>query len=95
MPNKRTTIKLNAKGASTAVGALRAADKRYEVRTDLKGLLIVVMPSGVKSYVAQWARGQRKLVGHHPVTTPAAAYEQGLEILRDAAKNGTPDVAKR
>ena len=95
MPTKRTIIKLNAKGAISAVADLKPKAKRYEVRTDQKGVLIVVLPSGVKSYVAQWARGKRKLIGHHPVTTPTAAYTQGLEVLRDAAKNGTPEVAKR
>lgn len=95
MPAKRNIIKLNAKGAITAVADLSPKAKRYEIRTDQKGLLIVVLPSGIKSYVAQWARGKRKLVGHHPVTTPAAAYTQGLDILRDAAKNGTPDVARK
>ena len=92
---KRTTIKLNAKGAINTVETLKPEAKRYEIRTDQKGLIIVVMPSGVKSYFAQWGRGKRKLVGHHPVMLPAAAYTQGLDVLRDAAKNGTPEVAKR
>lgn len=87
-------IRLTAKGARSAVNDLETRDARYEVRTDQKGLLVVVHPSGVKSYVVQWGRGKRKTLGHHPVMLPDAAHQQGLEALRDAAKHGTPAVAK-
>jgi integrase len=66
----------------------------YEIRdTQIKGLILRVQPSGVKSFVVQWARGRRvTLDRHYPVLTLEAARTQALEILRDA-KHGTPKAA--
>lgn len=86
---KRRIIKLKAKGAIKDIDALKPEAKRYEVRTDQRGIIIVILPSGLKSYYAQWARGERKLLDHHPVMTPAAAYTQGLDVLRDPPRHGT------
>jgi integrase len=97
----RPTIKLETKNAIEAVSKLKAEDDRYEVRTDLKGLLLVVhpksakSPGGIKTYVVQWARGKRKMLGHHPAMTPAAARVQALEVLRQVGEGGAPADASK
>ena len=76
------------------VESLKPKARPYEVSdADVKGLLLRVQPSGVKSFVVQWARGRRTtLERHYPVLTIEAARTQALEILRDA-KHGTPAAA--
>jgi integrase len=76
------------------VESLKAKARPYEVPdADVKGLLLRVQPSGVKSFVVQWGRGRRTtLERHYPVLTIEAARTQALEILRDA-KHGTPAAA--
>jgi integrase len=76
------------------VDSLRPKARAYEVSdADVKGLLLRVQPSGVKSFVVQWRRGRRTtLERHYPVLTVEAARTQALEILRDA-KHGTPAAA--
>ena len=61
---------------------------------DVRGLLVRVQPSGIKSFIVQWKRGKRvTLDRHYPVLTIEAARTQALDILRDA-KHGTPEAAK-
>ncbi|HEV2040805.1 MAG TPA: tyrosine-type recombinase/integrase [Casimicrobiaceae bacterium] len=61
---------------------------------DVKGLLVRVQPSGVKSFIVQYGRGKRTTLDkHYPVCTIEAARTQALEILRDA-KHGTPAAVK-
>src|SRR5947208_1057581 len=76
------------------IESLNPRAKPYEERdADVKGLLVRVQPSGIKSFVVQWARGKRvTLERHYPVCTIEAARRQALEILRDA-KHGTPAAA--
>src|SRR5437773_1811148 len=76
------------------IESLNPRAKPYEERdADVKGLLVRVQPSGIKSFVVQWARGKRvTLERHYPVCTIEAARTQALEILRDA-KHGTPAAA--
>ncbi|MFM2004509.1 MAG: hypothetical protein RLZZ09_164, partial [Pseudomonadota bacterium] len=49
---------------------LKPDTKPYEVRCDkLKGLLVRVQPSGVMSFVCQYARGKRITLGDARVLT--------------------------
>jgi integrase len=77
------------------VESLKPKAGPYEIPdADVKGLLLRVQPSGVKSFIVQWDRGKRiTLDRRYPVLTIAAARTQALEILRDA-KHGTPAAAK-
>lgn len=63
----------------------------YEVHdTDLKGLLLRVQPSGVKSYVVTWGRGKRRTLGRHPVMTVTAARTAAMKALAESADHGAP-----
>jgi len=83
------------KFSARLVESLKPKATPYEVSdADVKGLLLRVQPSGVKSFVVQWRRGRRTtLERHYPVRTIEAARTQALEILRDA-KHGTPAAAR-
>lgn len=77
----------------TIEGAKPLSDP-YEIRDiDLKGLILRVQPSGIKSFNVQWGRGRRKAIGKYPVTTLEAARTRAMDILADAAKHGTPAAA--
>lgn len=70
---------------------LEPAEKPYEVRDkELKGLLLRVQPSGVKSYVVTWGRGKRRTLGQHPVITAEGARTQALAALSESAQHGAP-----
>lgn len=79
------------------VAAAKPFDAPYEIRdTDIKGLLLRVQPSGVKSFVVEWSRGKRTtLKPRYPVLTLEAARTQAHDILADAGKHGTPAVANK
>ncbi len=62
--------------------------------TQVSPLFLRVQPTSIKSYNVQWSRPSSKSIGKHPVMTPEAARTQALAILADAAKHGTPEVAK-
>jgi integrase len=77
------------------VEAAKPQAKPYELRDgELKGLLLRVQPSGVKSFVVEWSRGKRTTLGRFPVMTLVAARTQAMAALADAAKNGAPEIAK-
>jgi integrase len=77
------------------VDAAKPLAKPYELRDgDIKGLLLRVQPSGVKSFVVEWGRGKRTTLGRFPVMTLAAARTQAMTALADAAQHGTPEIAK-
>jgi integrase len=84
-----------AKLSIRTIEAAKPFDTPYEIRdTAIKGLILRVQPSGVKSFVVQWGRAKRTtLEKRYPVLTLEAARTQALEILRDA-KHGTPAAAK-
>ncbi len=83
------------KFSARLVESLKPKATPYEVSdADVKGLLLRVQPSGVKSCVVPRRRGRRTtLERHYPVRTIEAARTQALEILRDA-KHGTPAAAR-
>jgi len=74
-----------------AVELAQPAEKPYEIRdTDIKGLLLRVQPSGVKSYIVTWGRGKRRTLGKHPVMTLVGARTAALSALSEAAQHGAP-----
>ena len=79
------------------VESAKPFDAPYEIRdTDLKGLILRVQPSGVKSFVVQWGRGKRvTLKPRYPVLTLDGARTKAREVLLDADKHGTPEAARR
>ncbi len=82
--------KLNAR---TIAGAEPRTDP-YEIRdSDIKGLMLRVQPSGVKSFYVEWSRGKRVAIGRFPGCTLATARAKALEVLNDAAKHGVPAAA--
>ncbi len=78
------------------VEAARPSATPYELHdTDVKGLLLRVQPSGVKSFVVQWGRGRRvTLKPRYPVLTLEGARTKAREVLLDADKHGTPEQAR-
>ncbi|WP_115529957.1 site-specific integrase [Xanthomonas campestris] len=74
-----------------AVAEAKPASTPYEILdSDLKGLLLRVQPSGVKSFIVTWARGKRRTLGRHPVMTVAAARHAALAALTEASQHGAP-----
>lgn len=73
------------------VEAAKPEAKPYEIHdTDLRGLLLRVQPSGVKSYIVTWSRGKRRTLGRHPVMTVARARNAALAALSESAEHGAP-----
>lgn len=82
---------MRAKLSSRLVADSKPAASPYEVHdTDLKGLLLRVQPSGVKSFIVTWGRGKRKTLGRHPVLTVAAARHAAMKALTEALHHGAP-----
>lgn len=82
---------MRAKLSPRTVADAKPADTPYEIHdTDLKGLLLRVQPSGVKSFIVTWARGKRRTLGRHPVMTVAAARHAALAALSEAMTHGAP-----
>jgi len=65
--------------------------KPYEIHdTDLRGLLLRVQPSGVKSFIVSWGRGKRRTLGRYPVMTVAGARKAAMAALAESAEHGAP-----
>lgn len=74
-----------------AVELAKPTDKPYEISdSDMRGLLLRVQPSGVKSYIVTWGRGKRRTIGKHPVMTLASARAAALAALSEASQHGAP-----
>lgn len=74
-----------------AVELAQPSEKPYEISdSDMKGLLLRVQPSGVKSYIVTWGRGKRRTLGKHPVMTLAGARAAALAALSEASQHGAP-----
>ena len=78
------------------LSALTPADRPFEVRdTKLKGFILRVQPSGIMTYVCEYARGRRLVIGRVGVLTPAQARDRAVEILADVTKGIDPVAAKK
>src|SRR5690625_2089557 len=51
--------------------------------SSIPGFILRVQPSGVKSYIVEWARGRRKTIGRATVLTLEQARRQARAILAD------------
>jgi integrase len=71
--------------------------KPYEIRdTELKGFLLRVQPSGVKSYICQYGHHQRITIGRTTYLTPLQAREKARKILADHVMTGRdPQMDRR
>lgn len=82
---------MKAKLTARRVEDAKPAAKPYEIHdTDLRGLILRVQPSGTKSFVVTWARGQRRTLGRYPVMTITGARHAALAALSEAAQHGAP-----
>ena len=82
---------MKAKLSPRIVDSAKPAAAPFEfLDTDLKGLLLRVQPSGVKSYVVTWGRGKRRTLGRHPVMTPAMARAAAMVALTEVMTHGAP-----
>lgn len=68
------------------VAASKPGDKPIEHRdTQIPGFILRIQPSGVKSYIVEYARGRRKTLGRATVLTLEQARRKALEVLADPA----------
>ena len=82
---------MKAKLTPRVVEAAKPEAGPYEIHdADLKGLLLRVQPSGVKSYIVTWGRGKRRTLGRHPVMTVTGARKAALMALSESAEHGAP-----
>ena len=82
---------MKAKLTPGIVESAKPKAKPYEVHdTHLRGLLLRVQPSGVKSYIVSWGRGKRRTLGRHPVMTVTGARKAALAALSESAEHGAP-----
>lgn len=78
----------------TVQGA-KPLDRPYEIRdTDLKGLLLRVQPSGVKSYVVEFGRGLRRTIGSAALLTLEQAKVTARQWLADKDSGKLPKAAR-
>lgn len=79
------------------VKKLKPKDKPYEVwDTELKGFILRVQPSGVKTYVVEYARHKRIPIGQAtPQFSAAAARIEAGKKIADYVKGTDPMEAKR
>lgn len=70
-------------------------EKPYEVRdVKLNGFMVRVQPSGVMSYICQYARGKRVTLGRVGVLTPTAARNQAIDVLAAVGRGEDPRPKK-
>src|SRR6266581_4431014 len=65
---------------------------------ELKGFGLLVLPSGVKTYIANYrvaGRLQRQTIGRHGVLTPEQARDRARKILTSVADGRDPVADKR
>jgi len=71
----------------------RAGSRPFEIRDrDLRGFILRVQPSGIRSYVVQLARGRRITLGPVGHFTPTQARERAEKVLGNVA-HGLPPLA--
>lgn len=82
---------MKAKLTNTLVGNLKPQGKPYEVRDEsLKGLILRVQTTGVKTYYLEYQRGKRIKVGAADALVPALARDIAKGILAEHYKGEDP-----
>ncbi|MCC6611168.1 MAG: site-specific integrase [Burkholderiales bacterium] len=72
------------------------AKRPYEIHdAEVRGLLVRVQPSGVKSFIVSWRRGRRKVIGRVGVHTIEQMRLKAKRIVIDAEEHGEPSIAER
>lgn len=75
---------------------LAAADKPYEVRdVKLRGLLLRVQPSGVKTYYCEYERGRRIRLGRADAISTDDARREARKIFGQASSGVDPAAERR
>lgn len=81
---KTTAATPKRQSIARAATASDKPTKVYEVRSDkVRGLLLRVMPSGLRTYYVQIGRGKRIRIGEAGIHTLAQAEQRAREILVD------------
>ena len=79
-----------------AIDKLPVPASKVEHRdTRLKGLVLRVMPSGVKSWYCEYGRGKRVFLGRADVLGVADARESARTILADVYRGIDPIEARK
>lgn len=77
------------------VKGARPLDRPYEIRdTELKGLMLRVQPSGVKSFVVELGRGKRRTIGSASVVTLEQARVTARQWLAGRDEGKLPAAAR-
>ncbi len=92
----RSKHTLSARLVETA----KPQEKPYEIpdnspRHGVRGLLMRVQPSGMRSFVVQLRRGQRVTIGRPPVMTLAMAREQAKKVIANGGAIVEKQAEKR
>jgi integrase len=78
-----------------SVQGAKPFERPYEIRdTELKGLLLRVQPSGVKSYVMEFRRGERRTIGNALVLTVEQARTTARKWASDRDEGKLPPAAR-
>jgi hypothetical protein len=78
------------------IASLKPKERPYEVRDSrLKGFLVRVQPSGAMTYVCQYGRGRRMVIGSTEVFKAEKARGEATKIRGDAAKGLDPMAERR
>jgi len=77
------------------VASIKPKARPYEIRDKRSpGFILRVQPSGVVSYVCEYARGKRITIAKTTVLTPAQARDEAELILADVAKGLDPKAER-
>jgi integrase len=84
---------------SISIDVVQSAELRkkpYDIRdTRVKGFLLRVQPSGVKTYYVEYARGKRKKLGRADALKPDEARIEARKVLGAACKGEDPEADDR
>ena len=70
--------------------------KPYEIRdSELKGFILRIQPSGIATYICQYARTKRITIGQANLVTLTQARDRAKQHLADAVLGGDPMAAKK
>ncbi len=79
--------------SSSVISKSLPAARPYEVRdTRVKGFLLRVQPSGVKTFYVEYRRGKRKRLGSADIIQPDKARTEARKILAAAYEGVDPNV---